>query len=231
MHRLARLIVTLLAVSLSITALGGPAAAAAPRLTIVQGSPGRTVEVCVGNNEIRPRLRYGAWFERAVPAGNRVVRFRTASPGECTGTLLGHKALDLEANEDLALVITARSPRRVVVFDNTGLGGLEPAAAVVIYAFRHAADLGDLTFKVGELPEVLAPAADPVWEKGDQLVGGSSGDGLVGVAITRPDSHKALASVAVHWGGASGSFRQEFYAVGTNVRNAKVVTIKRAIQL
>ena len=74
-------------------------------------------------------------------------------------------------------MVTARSPQRVVFFDNAGLGVI-PAEEGSYYALRHAADLGAVTFTFDALSPIT-PTADPICVKGDELTGGAGGT-LVG---------------------------------------------------
>src|SRR5687767_14200533 len=58
MHRRS-LLIAAATVSLAIGALAAPAAAADPRVAFLNGIAGKTVDVCVGNNEVKSRLKYG----------------------------------------------------------------------------------------------------------------------------------------------------------------------------
>ncbi len=97
-------------------------------------------------------------------------------------------------------------------------------------AFRHAADLGPLTFKIGGVNEILSPSADPVWVKGDQFTDLTDADTIVSVAVTRPDSKVPLAAVTSHFGSPDPiALRQEWYAVGTTRKNARIITFVRQV--
>jgi hypothetical protein len=145
------------------------------------------------------------------------------------GAVLGQRTFDLEADDDRTLVLTAKAPR-ILVFDDAGMG-VVPSAATVYYAFRHAADLGPLTWKAGLLfPVPPSPAADAVWEKGDQEVGIDSSDAPFAFAITRPDGLRPLATITTIFGATDGAIRQEYYALGTKPKNAKIVEIRRRVQ-
>ena len=141
--------------------------------------------------------------------------------------LLGQKTLDLAADDDVTIVVT-RSPEKVLDFDNTGLGGLTPSAVGASYlALRHAADLGGVSFK-GNVGVVFSPTADPVFIKGDQWLNILS-PGVLVVAATRPDSNRPFASTASELGGPNIVDRIEIYPVGTTVRNARLVTVRRDV--
>ena len=185
----------------AIGATAAPAAAASPRVAFVQGIRGKTVDVCIGGNEVRSNLKYGKWFQRTAGAGSKVVKFRMSAPGACTGSVLGQKTLDLAADDDLTIVVT-RSAQKVLDFDNTGLGDLTPSVVGASFlAVRQAADLGGVSFK-GNLGTVFTPTADPVFTKGDQWLNLLSA-GLLWVAATRPRSNRRFASTASELGGAN----------------------------
>ena len=85
----------------------------------------------------------------------------------------------------------------------------------------------DVSFK-GNLGTVFTPTADPVFSKGDQWLNVLSA-GVLWVAATRPDSNRPFASTASELGGANIVDRIEFYLVGTKVRNARFVTVRRDV--
>ena len=211
----------------AIGAIAAPAAAASPRVAFVQGIPGKTVDVCIGGNEVRSNLKYGKWFQRTVGAGSKVVKFRKSAPGSCTGSALGQKTLDLAADDDVTLVVTrsaAEGPR----LRQHRARELTPSVVGASYlAVRHAADLGDVSFK-GNLGTVFTPTADPVFTKGDQWLNVLS-PGVLVLAATRPDSNRPFASTAAELGGPNIVDRIEFYLVGTKVRNARFVTVRRDV--
>jgi hypothetical protein len=154
----------------------------------------------------------------------------TASPGVCKGSLFAKSSMLLGFDEDRTIVITAK-PQRVLMWENNSMGVLGPADAHVFWAFRHAADLGDLTFKAGAFTEIFEPSLDPVWVKGDQDTGDTDGDNAVGIIVTRPDSQHKIAGIIVDFGAPSGNVREEFYVIGTKPSNARIVEIKRRVTL
>jgi hypothetical protein len=225
-----RLTIVATIAALAIPILGGSALAAfPPHVAVVQGIPGKTVDVCIGNNEVKSNLRYGKWFERTVGVGNRTIRFRTAAAGSCAGQVIIQKTRTFALDDDVTIVVTSKAPK-VLVFDNGDLGAIPATTAEVFFAFRHAADVGPLTFKMGGLDQILTPAADPIWEKGDEATGLNYDEGLVSVAVTRPDSDEPLASVASHYGlPESVALRSEWYAIGSKLRNLRIITFTRHV--
>ena len=117
MRRYRALLVAIGSAVIAAGALAAPVAAVNPRLALVNGIPGRTVDVCVGNSEVRSNLKYGGWVERFVAPGSRTVRFRRAAPGRCQGTVLAQTTLLLVDDDDKTVVGTRRVPK-VVVFEN-----------------------------------------------------------------------------------------------------------------
>jgi hypothetical protein len=209
---------------MAIGTLALPAAAAAPRLAFVNGIPGKTVDVCIGNREVKSNLRYGRWFETSVGAGERTVRFRKASPGRCQGRTLARQTFDLEADVDGTVVATTRSPKRTVVFNNR-LAPV-PEGNVNWVAVRHAADLGRavITQHVGF---VLAPAAAPTpFHKGEEATESYGASTLAMLfAAYRPSQASPFIgpSEILTYPGR----RSELILVGTRTSNAKFVTIVR----
>ncbi len=138
MRRYRGLLVALGSAVIAAGALTAPVAAVDPRLALVNGIPGRTVDVCVGTNEVRSNLRYGGWVERFVGPGSRTVRFRAAAPGTCTGEVLAQTVLLLAEDDDKTVVGTRQVPNKVVVFENLPY----VATTLADIEFRHAGDLG-----------------------------------------------------------------------------------------
>src|SRR4029079_5796778 len=118
------IVATITAIAMPI--LGSAALAASPHIAVVQGIPGKTVDVCIGNSEVKSNLRFGKWFERNVGVGNRTIRFRTAAAGTCSGQVITKKTRTFALDDDLTIVVTAKAPK-VLVFDDSGLGNIGPA--------------------------------------------------------------------------------------------------------
>jgi hypothetical protein len=66
--------------------------------------------------------------------------------------------------------------------------------------------------------------------KGDEFTDVRNGDTIATVAVTRPDSNVPLAAVTSHFGSPDPiALRQEWYAIGTNRRNARIITFVREV--
>jgi hypothetical protein len=215
-----------LSLAMGVVALGSsaiPVAAANPRLAFVNGIPGKTVDVCVGDTEIKSGLRYGRWFDHTFAPGERRVKFRNASPGTCKGKTLARRTYELEADVDGTIVATAEAPK-LVDFDNT----LSPAPVgnVNWVAARHAADLGAavITQHVGF---AISPSAVPVpFEKGDSWrdTFGTSTLAMLFAAYRPAKGSPFLGPGEVL---TYSGRRSEIILVGTRPSNARFVTIMR----
>ena len=130
-------------VAIGSTAVGGSAVPA--RLAFVNGVPGRAADVCVGAKEVRSALGYGRWAQTVVAPGTRTITFRVAARGRCKGAILAQSLQVLGAGDTLTLVATAKSPQKMVVFDNAGLGVYTPPSVGFTTAWRNASDSSDLS--------------------------------------------------------------------------------------
>jgi hypothetical protein len=222
MVRRRSLIMAAAIVSLTVGALAVPTAAQLPpRIAFVNGIPGTTAEVCIGNNEVKSRLRYGAWFQRIVQPGNRIIRFRRATAGNCNGALLGREDLVLANDDDLTLVAT-RFSDKVVNFDNTPL----PAVPATTWwrSIRHAADVGPVVFAT-ETDSIVPSVLPDTFAKEDENTTTGGSWTSFWIAATRLDQSKAM--VQGHFMVVEGR-RGEVILVGTKASNARLVFINRA---
>jgi hypothetical protein len=210
--------------ALAIGTMAAPAAAVTPSIAFVNGYPGRKVDVCVGNNEVKGRLAYGKGAIRSVGTGTKTIRFRAASAGSCNGQVLGTKVLTLVDDDDRTLVITKQAPK-VVEFDNIPV----PTDPLINYAyFRHAADLGpavigheDLTIQVPE------PAADPTpFLKGDTDLFTHPDPELMLVSATPATGVEAFVSKEIL---TLEDRRTEIILVGTKRSNARFAFLVRPL--
>jgi hypothetical protein len=207
---------------MAIGALAVPAAAADPRLAFVNGIAGRIVDVCVGNAEVVSRLRFGKFRQEFVEAGDRTVRFRAASPGNCNGNVLAQRTVTLVDDDDMTLVGTARSPQKVVVFDNTPVP-VGPGVAGL--AIRHAADVAPVAMTLTGAGFIAPSIAPPEWEKGDEIRTTTASQGLI-IAASKPNQ------VSPFEGPKQFNFREgrrtEVILVGSSTRNARFAVVDRA---
>ena len=103
--------------ALSVATLGAiPAAAADTQgtLAIVNGVPGRRLDVCVNGNEIKSGLRYGkAVFRNVISTGEKILKFYDPDPRTCKGHLRAeHDGFTLAAGDDFTVVVTKNGPKR-----------------------------------------------------------------------------------------------------------------------
>jgi hypothetical protein len=227
------------AAALAITALAAPAAAAdtTGTLAIVNGIPGAKVDVCIGGKELRSKLSYGGVYRKnVISVGSKRLKFYKKDPRTCRGQLLGSKLINVSAGTDLTIVVTRKAPK-VVVFDNASplyMGEVPPRGApypaTAFISWASAADF-DTNFiytlysaTVG--PSPWAPAANPVWSKGDRYTEGIEPIYIAKLMATMPDDP---AAVSVRSRELEASRRHEWVLVGTNKSNAKFVLVDRGV--
>ncbi|MFV2065190.1 MAG: hypothetical protein ACC726_16995 [Chloroflexota bacterium] len=232
MHRFKTLVVGSCLAALTITALGAPVAAGShqTRLAIVNGFPGKKIDVCVNGKEIRSRLPYGKKVFKTTKTAKANIKFFAKDPRKCKGKLLGKKTVSLD---DATVVITRKKPQKILVFDNIGLGRIGNAAPPnAAIAIRQASDVGGVNFAVSYDnvdPNLWTHATDPeIWQKGDQTSGpdvfGPNGK-VVTMWVTLPGSEFVYAGPHVRY--IPSGYRAEWIFIGTNGRNARIVFFKR----
>lgn len=223
MRRYRGLVLALGSAVITAGALTAPVAAVDPRLTLVNGIPGRTVDVCIGTNEVRSNLRYGGWVERFVAPGSRTIRFRAAASGKCTGAVLAQRVLFLADDDDKTVVGTRRAPDKVVAFENLPY----VAATNATITFRHASDLGPVNVHYFASGFVGPAAPPPSIAKGQQI-----GSITIGAPFAAEYTvYRAGRARPFHseWYSTETGQRHEVILLGTTARNDKVVSIRRPI--
>ena len=236
MRRSTNLVLGAAVAALVISALGAPVAASSKAyVQIVNGIPGKRIDVCVNNREIKSALPYGKVIKRQLHGGTKKIKFRKKSPGVCRGKVLAAKTVAMPGGRDKTIVATNRKPNKVVVFDNAGLStpaafhsavGAVRYAANVDLAVKRAADTADQS--------PLSPAVDPIWTKGDQFVfPGSPGPGypilfIFTLWVTLPESAIPLAGPVV--GTLTEGQRLQQVIVGNKPGNIRIVQFKQAIK-
>ena len=236
MRSLRTLLVSGAVTALAITALGAPVGAADTKgtLAIVNGIPGKRVDVCLNGNEIASGLKYGGKvFKNVVPTGNKNLKFFKRDPRTCRGNLLAQEQFPLAAAEDLTIVATKNDPE-VVIFSNAGFGEIPPLGPPLgfgVFAWRSAADLATnfkYTFWAPDASDVpIGPTVDPLWVKGDQLASATTTDWIWALRATLPDSPDSIAGpkrVVTRNG-----HRYEWILIGTHPNNTRFVLLDRAI--
>ncbi len=225
------------ATALVIATVGVPVSAATygNTVAIVNGIPGKRIDLCIDGKEIRSGLRYGGRVFRDLGPGAKKLKVFAKHAGQCRGTKLAQKRFTQEPGGDLTIVVTRKDPK-VLIFDNTDLGAIEttPSAGLpAAVAWRHAADLGTVWFQSRTVSPVsieqptLAAATD--WSKGQQrTVLEPSGAGML-VQVTRPARTKIIAEAPVV--DIEAFTRYEWILVGTTAKNAKLVSFKRPVTI
>ncbi len=237
MRRLRRAVVGISATALALTMAGAPAVAEPPaegRVAIVQGVPNRAVDVCLNGTEVRSGLRYGGKFSTKLVKGFYDLKVFLKDPRRCKGTRLARRLIEMSPS-DLTIVLTRKSPK-VVVFDNLGLGTMPAANHISAVVWRHAADLGNITFKIRqttpEMPVTFAAdptPADPAWQKRDEMGYFPMLPGFTyRTRVTRPGKSRTVAGPSTRT--MKPDRRHEWILVGTSERNARLVTLTRSIQ-
>ena len=159
------LAVAALLASLTAATFAAPAAAANPKVAIVQGMPGVRVDICIDGKEVKSRMVYGSSVFRNVTAGIHKIRVYRTDPRKCRGKLLAKKWVALAADADATVVATARAPR-IVVFDDLPDGATDWISDVHL---RHAADVGKAWMGLQiQSVVILGPAAPVAFKKGDE---------------------------------------------------------------
>jgi hypothetical protein len=206
-------------------------------LAVVNGIPGRKVDVCLNGKEIKGGLGYGDALLRAlVSIGNKNLKIYARDPRKCRGTRLGQTSFELGPGDDLTIVATKNAPK-VVTFDNTSpqfLGEIPPTGAPYLlapFAVRSAADIAaDFSYHwwsdVGDVS--ISPSA--IFLKGQEYsLGGGIGfndDNAVRVQATVTGSTNPVLAPIIQ---PLASHRYESILVGTRRANARLVVLDRLV--
>jgi hypothetical protein len=237
MHGASRALLGAVSLTLLLTGLGMPVEGAARGdLAIVNGIPGVKADVCLDGKEVRSALPYGKVVLKKTTKGKKVLKVFRRDPRRCRGKLLAKRTFWLRAGADKTMVVTRKKPLRVVMFDNPGLDG-HPCPDTSL-AWRHAADVGTVTFNRGSVryrvepfgPASSAASSDLEWVKGDEqtsLTCMVPKDVAYITSVTRPGSSSAL--VGPIFTRYYGHDHFEWILVGTWPRNARLVVIQRPI--
>ena len=220
--------------ALAVTAIGAPVAAADTQgtLAIVNGIPGKRVDVCINGNELRSDLPYGGVFLRnVISTGNKNLKFYERDPRTCRGNVLAQKNVALAAGGDLTIVATKNAPK-VVVFDNVGAGEIRrpdrpSASRSSSGAMRPRCPP---TSSTGSGRPIPRPRSARAWTRcgrratrSASLVGN---DTILQLRATRPEDPDTL---AVKRADIRLDRRYEWILVGSNAGNVKFVLFSRAI--
>ena len=230
----ALLILSLAAASVIAATVATSAADVNGTLAIVNGFPGKKVDVCLNGREIASGLPYGRRVLKAnVATGTKVIDFFVPDPRTCRGTRRAKIEFVLPPAGDRTIVVTKDAPR-VLAFDNADLGEIPPLGSpsdVAYIVWRNASDML-VNFRIkGWLPSIespTSPAADPVFAKGQQRGGDQIADYIWQVRATLSDTQETL---ALRRALLVASHRYEWVLVGSNPGNARFVFIDRVVSL
>lgn len=216
--------------ALTLSALAGPvSAASSTKLAIVNGFPGKKVDVCVNGKEIKSGLKYGAKVFKTTSTPKATVKYFSRDPRTCKGTLIGKRTVFAD---DATVVLTKKKPQKVVVFNNAGLGFVNSANNTYL-AIRDAADVGEVGFTVALesiSPTPWFPSLDPIWTKGDEYawaVDLGFGQYVMSIQVVLPASEYAY--IAENFTAVTMGRRYEWIFVGSNSSNVRIVKIKRSV--
>jgi hypothetical protein len=220
--------------ALATTAIAGPAIGADTEgtLAIVNGIPGKRIDVCVNGKEIKSNLPYGGKvLKDVVGTGPTNLKFYEHDPRRCRGHQVGREILNLAPADDLTIVATKNDPK-VVIFVNLGYGEIPPAGTMYPVAriiWRHAAET-PVTFRFRSwVPDPETPvnlAADPVSTKGQEAATTAAQSIIIQFRVTLPDDPD---TIAVKRAEMEASHRYEWILVGSKPGNAKFVFLDREI--
>ncbi len=233
MHRFQKVVLGTAVAALAAASIGAPVAAAdTARLTIVNGIPGKSAEVCVGTKEVKRKLGYGGATVRVVSPGTKVVRLRKPSAGTCKGALIAKKPVAVVASDDLTVVFSKKAPVKIRVFDNNAGTGPDwsTTSKIQIYnmsdidapGFKYMdPDGGTAWFPTGP---ASTPAADTPWVKGQAGWGVTSVDTDRFFWAHKTPIQTPIGTTHVIKGEANTLY--QFILVGTSAANAKYVKVK-----
>lgn len=210
--------------ALALGGLASPAAAANPRLAFVNGIPGKTVDVCVGNTEVKSNLRYGRWAQATASPGNRTVKFRNAAPGTCNGSTVARRSLDLVADADVTLVATPSTPK-VVAFNNKSAPA--PVGNINWISVRQASDVGSVMFAITAGSTVTPSAPPAVFAKGEQWRSSFGAGANLPITFAAYKPSKASPFVGPEQYLTYEGRRHEIILVGSKPSNARFVAVVR----
>ena len=219
----------------AVSSLAVPASAATgSKLTIINGFPGKKVDVCVNGREIRSALPYGKVVRKTTRSPKTTVKlFAKNNRARCKGTLLGKRVVSFKKG---TLVITKKFPKRVVVFDMSPPAPTTSALVSSRLSVLHAADVQpvefwrDITF-IDPFPEVAA--GEEILVKGDNTrdvtwTYPDTGHRLVFLAVQVPGQGEALFDPAVIY---IKPDRHYFaYLIGASVGNARFVVVSEPLE-
>jgi hypothetical protein len=203
-------------------------------LAIVNGIPGKRIDVCINGKEIKSSLAYGGHiFRDVVSPGNKNLSFYERDPRTCRGRRVAQDSFYLDNGNDVTIVVTKNTPKVVYFYNQEPFLGEIPPRGNVFgsagLAWRNASEM-PVNFRTTlwvpnpEIPST--PAADAIFAKGQQVAIIFGDDYVFQVRARLPGSAETL---AVHRFLLVLSHRYEWLLVGTNPSNARFVVFDRIV--
>lgn len=235
MNRLRTLIIGGLIAAFTITIVGTFVLGAShkTKLAIVNGVPGKRVDVCINGHETKSALPYGAKVFREVGNAPKLVKFFAADPRQCKGVLLGRKSFDPPpGGTNLTIVLSKRKPNRVALFDNTQYyPDLDPGDSLLIW--RYAGDIGKTNLYIDIIqsqPLPPGPAATPSaspWAKTNAFGADVPAEEFAELRSRATRNGKTKTIAKTPFGKVKAGQRHETILVGTDGSNARFVRVNR----
>jgi len=230
MRSVRHLVIGAATLALTLSAIGAPVSAAGSgKVAVINGFPGKRIDVCVKGKEIKSALRYGKVAFRKLKAGPKTIKFYKKNRRVCKGKLLAKQSFPFPGGSDLTIVMTKSGPR-IQRFDNTVFADVSGSWSV--FFWRNASDIAGVALDLaGDNPilDEVQPSMDPVFAKGDQFVTGENTPGLFVITTVFSVADTATILVEPEARLVKLLYRYEWILIGSHPANARLVVLKRAI--
>jgi len=212
--------------ALLLGSLAVPASAAVfpTRINVVQGIPGKTLDVCIDNKEVRSKAKYGSVTKADVVAGTHTIKLKKVAPGRCKGKTLRKFTFVIPDGIDATVVATHKSPSKWMLYYNPQSTSVDTS----YYSFTNAADIG----KVGitALFGGFTPSESAwIWQKGERRVPLTTNAGnTLHYAALKIGGSRFLGGQRVQNFAAGKHY--DFILLGTSKKNTRWARVARKIQ-
>ena len=225
-----RLAAMLAIVVMALAVLGAPASAAKTRMTIVNGTSGKKLDVCVNGREIKKGLAYGRFVKTSVNKPRATVKFYPRKKGACSGRVLGKKVVKPAR---AVVVRTKKKPGRVLLFKEPNLPA--PSAVVAYDVIGHglnASELDRISFSVKFVAGSAIAMGGQSFDKGEQgrILNLQLGDDVLDSNVSAFQLPETF--IAGPAAGVIRSFRYyQWLLVGAVPDDAKLIRLRRHMGL